>query len=73
MGNQLLLVIRMSSITSNLPHILHRNTMSTVQMQHLGLPTGNLHLTTPQAPCVPLHGFPKAGFGPQGLLAGRAS
>ena len=47
--------------------------MSTVQMQHLGPPTGNLHLTTPQAPYVPLHGFPKAGFGPQGLLAGSAS
>lgn len=47
--------------------------MSTVQIHHLGPPTRNLHLTAPQAPYVPLHGFLKAGFGPQGLFAGIAS
>ena len=41
--------------------------MSTVLMQHLDPPTGNLHLTAPQALSVGLHGFLKVGLGPQAL------
>ena len=57
------------STTSNLCHILHWHTISTVQMQQLDPPIGSLRLNAPQAPCVSLYGFPNADFGPQGLWA----